>query len=100
MDCADAHRKLMAVTGGQPAATFRRDDAERNPVRWAGSEPVEANSRHDGCECLLCCPPCAVTDCWSSDVTARLVPVPAGTARVLLCIEHGGMYPIEGERHG
>ncbi len=65
-------------------------------ARWAGSEPIERDA-HEGCECLLCCPPCAVEGCDDQDVTARLVPVDTtyrAMARVLLCEQHGRARPL------
>ena len=65
-------------------------------ARWAGSEPIERDA-HEGCDCHLCCPPCAVEGCWDFDVTARLVPVDTSFrafARVLLCEQHGRTRPV------
>ena len=63
---------------------------------WAGTEPVDPDP-HDGCECLACCPPCAVDGCWDFDVTARAVPIDTtmtAVARVLLCDLHGRSRPL------
>lgn len=96
MDSEAAHKTLMEATGGRAGC-----GPTPSPwARWIGTEPNEPRTGHEGCECSVCCPPCAAAGCWSFDVTARLIPVPSGTARVLLCVEHGGMYPIDGGKHG
>lgn len=62
-------------------------------MTWAGTEPVDVDA-HEGCECLQCCPPCAVDDCWEFDVTARLVSIGYGAwCRLLLCDQHGRRHP-------
>lgn len=66
-------------------------------TEWAGTHgPIERDS-HEGCECMICCPPCAVQGCYSEDVTARLIPVDTTMrhmARVLLCDVHGANRPL------
>ena len=93
MDSKAAHDQLMQVTGGRAVCA----GLDRSPwARWIGVEPNEARNAHESCECSICYPPCSAVGCWSYDVAARLIPVPSGTARVLLCVEHCGMYPADG----
>lgn len=101
MDWLDDERRRRELA--EHTNEMLRRDAARPPrdlPRWAGSEPIEYDTMHPDCDCSVCCPSCAVPECGSFDVTARMVPTD-GTlrhrARVLLCDEHGGRQPTETE---